>query len=237
MKNDNSSIIDFQAIIKKAFEEFKKEAIRDYDELLRNFDKHSAIAIENNVKDGWGLMDSFTPSEYLTPMDYDTEKRDEYFLNIFERPDDKILQVEFKRIIKFMGNGWNESLTECLSAIEKNKYRTVIPFLISILESVMNKTLNRSRTLYGTPLREAYSKKISILPEDLTKQNAIKILGIFDNYVFKNGIYHHNQVPLFNRNLILHGNDKPDRWRKIDALKLITLISSLISVDEELKKQ
>ncbi|VDG98890.1 Uncharacterised protein [Lysinibacillus sphaericus] len=229
--------IDFQKIIKKAFDDFRREVIDDFDEYMDFYEANNHIAIENNVKDGWGLMYSFTPSEYLTPMDYDSEKRNEYFLKLFDNSDDKLLEVEFERIINYMGAGWKNSLRECLSLIQENKFSVTIPFLISMLEKVMNKTLNQGEIKWGERLRSDFRAKVETLPEDdFVTINAVKILSIFDNYIFKNQVNSYNDVPLFNRNLIQHGNDEPDRWTKVDVLKIITLIAGLIMVDEELKK-
>lgn len=217
-------------MLKKAIDEFKQELLDEADEYWKHIDKVGSTAIEKNVADGWGLVYSMTPLEYCKPMDYGKTEKDLYFIELFES--DRLLEVEFEQIIDCMGEGLKNSLEETLLLIRENKIRTIIPFLITVIEKCLRKTMGNDPSLWGTTLVKKYKGLLNTVPkEEFAILNVLQMIKILEDYVFKNKVNHYTEVPLFNRNLILHGNDIPDRWTKTEVYKIISLIGGLVYVD------
>lgn len=230
---------EFGKIVIGIIEKIKEETKIDFEDLSQKIDEATELnkkAMELNVKEGWGMLMRYTPSEYITPMAYSGPEKEEYFVNLIES--DKIFELEYEDLKRFMGDGWAETLDEAYILIENGNYRPIIPLFISILEKSMNKAINGNENFFGGKLKTNFQLKVSELREDdLLKPFALEMVPLLIKYIFKNGINSHEELPIFNRNLIQHGNDIPDRWSKTDFYKIFTLICGVSYICKELNKE
>jgi hypothetical protein len=185
-------------------------------------------SIRENVKDGWALLPFFTPAEYFNASSFPLDEKDKYFIELIDQFEMESIFEDFK---KFFGTGWSETFEECIFHINNGSYRAIIPFLISALEKAINSVINKDENFFGYTLKKEYQIFVEQLGEHIyIKELAIESKKVFEEYIFKNGVKEHGEIPIFNRNLIQHGNDTPDRWGKRELYKIISLIGGLIHI-------
>ncbi|MGE7879835.1 hypothetical protein [Peribacillus muralis] len=186
--------------------------------------------IRENVKDGWGLLPFFTPAEYCRASKVPMTEKDEYFIRLIDGIDMEYIFDDFK---EFFGAGWSETFNECISHIKSGDFKSIIPFLISALEKAINLVINKNENFFGKTLKKEYQDFVDQLDEHIyIKQFAFETKKVFEDYIFKNGVKEHDEILIFNRNLIQHGNDTPDRWGKVELYKIISLIGGLIHLND-----
>jgi hypothetical protein len=218
----------FQKLINEIGTNLRKERIKvlaqshsDAMEVLRE-------AIRENVKDGWALLPFFTPAEYCNASSFPHNEKDKYFIELIDQFEMQDIFEDFK---KFFGPGWSETFEECIFHINNGSFRAIIPFLISALEKAINSVINKEENFFGKTLKKEYEIFVEELGEHIyIKDLAIESKKVFEEYIFKNGVKEHGETPIFNRNLIQHGNDTPDRWGKGELYKIISLIGGLIHI-------
>ncbi|MDO6657441.1 hypothetical protein [Anaerobacillus sp. 1_MG-2023] len=213
-------------LITEAANKRKKELIEDIAQ--SHFDAMAYLreCIRENVKDGWGLLPSFTPAEYCRASKVPLIEKDEYFIKLIDEIEMEYIIEDFK---EFFGTGWSETFNECIIHIKSDNFKSIIPFLISALEKAINEVINKGENFFGINLKREYRNFVDHLDDHIyIKQLAFETKKVFEDYIFKNGIKGHNEIPIFNRNLIQHGNDTPDRWGKVELYKIISLIGGLI---------
>jgi hypothetical protein len=218
----------FQKLINEIGTNLRKERIKvlaqshsDAMEVLRE-------SIRENVKDGWALLPFFTPAEYCYASSFTLDEKDKYFIELIDQFEIESIFEDFK---KFFGHGWGETFKECIFHINNGSFRAIIPFLISALEKAINSVINKEENFFGKKLTREYQIFVKQMGEHIyIKELAVESKKVFKEYIFKNGVKEHGELPIFNRNLIQHGNDTPDRWGKEELYKIISLIGGIIHI-------
>ena len=231
-------MLELEQRVKQTINRFVNETQIDFTDLAQRIEKSTAlniIAMETNLKEGWGILMGYTPGEYIAAIDMSSTGREEYFVSLIES--DNLFRTEYDDLKEFMGADWSETLEEAYYFIEKEMYRPLIPLFITILEKSMNRVINGDKNFFGKDLKVNFEKKVLALREDdLLKPLSIQMVPVLVKHVFVNNIKSYSENPIFNRNLIQHGNDIPDRWTKGDFYKIFTLICGLSYISRELNE-
>ncbi|MDZ5782092.1 hypothetical protein [Marinococcus luteus] len=227
--------------VNKLFEEISK-AKKEFQE---RFGKEFQISYAKAMKDvreamdinmfyyNWAITENMAPREYTHPYleGFTQEQTDEYFINIFS--EEERLGTEFNDIKKLVGPSWHETLDETYELILDDKFRVAIPLLVTGIEKGIKNVMDEfsdHTNIYGGALKnkvDAYLTEYQNRYEEhpYLEQFARIISHIYREDFFEN-IYTREQISSLNRNLISHGNDKPDEWTKRDLYQLIAFFSS-----------
>ena len=218
---------DFIGVIqkmKKIQDDFSKAILSHQQNLsgLGDIIKYTFEKIEDNVElyseTGWPIPELLTPKELLDLYENaDISTIDDKMVTVYDEgtPDFGFFKEEIFNSKEL--EEWHHLLTECFWCYSHQKYQVVIPALLSILEGILAKKLNR------------IDKSINIhnwLKSKLSKKDPsfdilyLKSINKFLAHLFKSIDFKNRTHPKLNRHLVLHGRSSR-KWNKSDALKLM----------------
>lgn len=188
--------------------------------------------IDHNSKYGWTLtreMDfySYTNEDLLNLTQI---QKDKHFYCYYSKDDWKHYHYMKDSLLESIDPKWSELLGDCLECFEQDKYKLIIPTLFSIIEG-------ESALIYKSD--EVGSSLIKFMKAEATSErNKLTQIAIYSltkcmkKQLFLYHQFHQNRGSIINRNWVLHGRDDPRHWEKVDALRLINVLSTLQLVKE-----
>lgn len=183
--------------------------------------------IINNSKAGWTITGEMGFGEYLNGdlLGQPISKLDQYFYSYY-RDNEWENYIETKeRILESIDSKWQGVIQECFDCFERDKYKVAIPTLISIIEgeiSIVADTDNIGKTLLAS-----FKEKV---PSEEDKYEAMLMYSLYtflNEELFRSRNFTYKRRKLLNRNWVLHGRDNPSHWQKVDALRLINVLSTI----------
>ncbi|PRS03109.1 hypothetical protein C6W24_03970 [Bacillus atrophaeus] len=184
---------------------------------------------------GWTLSGEMPINYYLSEhlLDLRPYNIDQYFVNLFEENNKELFNSIKKAILETIEPKWGELMEMCFSLYGSDSFTVIIPVLITTIEGEISAILGSFS--YGKPLIGEMKK--SIKEERFLQIVSYSLCKYLEKSLFKT---HHfsNQRRLtnINRNWVLHGRDDPRQWTKVDALKLLNVISTLQFIKSCLKE-
>lgn len=192
---------------------------------------------DDNSKYGWTLTGEMGMANYLDDDMVGTsqKEKDDYFYEFYSQDDWAYFNHTKESILENIEPRWHDLIEECFHSFEADRYKLVIPTLFTIIEGEMSyvfKSHQGSRGLIEKMEKRAESE------ESKLKQIALySVVHSMDEELFGSHKFNKDRKELINRHWILHGRDKPNEWQKVDALRLINVISSLQFIKEILKEE
>ena len=192
---------------------------------------------DDNSKYGWTLTGEMGMANYLDDDMVGTsqKEKDDYFYEFYSQDDWAYFNHTKESILEYIEPRWHDLIEECFHSFEADRYKLVIPTLFTIIEGEMSyvfKSHQGSRGLIEKMEKRAESE------ESKLKQIALySVVHSMDEELFGSHKFNKDRKELINRHWILHGRDKPNEWQKVDALRLINVISSLQFIKEILKEE
>lgn len=236
--------------VKKATEEFSKisETIIksipkfelpkfDIPKIHIDYKKIRSLTVNNSIY-GWTLTGEMDLGVYLNKELLNKglvlDVKDQYFYDYYKSDNWRNYYETKKIITSKITPKWRGLINDCFESFENDKHQLIIPVLISIIEgeiSEITKTHN-----VGQDLLESLKGEIDT-EED--KFDAILIFSLYTflkEELFRGRNFSYRRRKLINRNWVLHGRDDPKHWKKVDALRLINVLSTIQFAKKILKQ-
>ncbi|WP_391116002.1 hypothetical protein [Psychrobacillus sp. L3] len=198
----------------------------DLPEIEIDYKKIEAL-VEHNSLSGWTITGKMNLNFYLDVklLQIKSMQLDELFLNYYESNSNETYFMEKSVILKGIDDRWRNVLIDCFDLYESEKYGVIIPLLITIIEGEIS-DIAMSNEIGNRLIREWKGK---ILSEEekfliIISHSLIKYLS---SKMFVRKDFAEERGSMLNRNWVLHGRDNPNYWTKVDALKLINVLSTL----------
>ena len=191
-----------------------------------NYNKIEKIAYENS-KQGWTLTAEIGIGQYLNDelLHMSPKEIDNYFFKYYAKNDWERFKSTKKEILAKVDPRWNEVLLDCFEAFEQGKYRMTIPTLFTIIEGETAAVYKSNEV--GTSLARYMYTQVTSDHHKLTKIAIYSLSNFMRKQLF---IYHEftkYRKPIINRNWVLHGRDDPKHWKKVDAVRLFNVLSTI----------
>lgn len=182
--------------------------------------------VNHNSKHGWTSTGEMHFNYYLDDdlLSMNQEQIDSHFTSYYENEAQKNYHTTKTVILNGINEKWGDVLEDCFELYEEEKYKVIIPMLITIIEGEIS-NMSRSQKV-GNKLLKEWKESID------DKDNMLIIISYSlyeylrkDMFVYKE--FHDERDEMLNRNWVLHGRDNPQFWTKVDVLKLINLLSTI----------
>ena len=198
----------------------------EFPEFEIDWERIEAI-INHNSSSGWTLTGEMGVSFYLDEdlLQLEQQQIDKLFVEYFESNSNKNYHNTKSVILGEVDEQWKSVLNDCFELFEQDKYRVIIPMLMSIIEGEVSDIANSSKV--GAGLLRDWKKQISSEEERMMIIISYSLNKYLASKIFKYKEFHAERGLGINRNWVLHGRDNPENWTKVDALKLINVISTL----------
>lgn len=187
---------------------------------------------EHNSLHGWTLTGEMDIKFYLDKdlLYLDQTQLDNSFVSYYESDFNKNYLIIKSNILDEIDDRWKNVLEDCFELYEAEKYRVIIPFLITVVEGEISDIAMSNKVGNGL-LREWKGKVLSKEEEMLVIISHSLIKYLTKMFLYKEFTKERGSV--INRNWVLHGRDNPNYWTKVDALKLINVLSTLQIIKEK----
>lgn len=191
----------------------------------------------DNSKYGWTLTGEMSTGDYLEDdlIDVSPKEKDKYFYAYYSKNDWEHFGYMKKEILENIESRWTELIQDCFDSFENDKYKLAIPTLFTIIEGEMSFVFhshegsNAIIKLMGTKAENEESKMKQI--------SLYSVVHSMKDQLFGSLSFAEDRNDLINRHRVLHGRDDPSQWQKVDALRLINIISSLQFIKGVLNKE
>ncbi|QSF42673.1 hypothetical protein [Paenibacillus tianjinensis] len=204
--------------------QFPKLLEVDWEEFYENFSEEC----KSNAKYGWCISSCMPFAAYrkIGRTEDRQEVRDDLFTKMFEENNHNLYEEEKDYIINESSGAWSEFYRQCFDSVENNNIMVAIPSLVMAVEHEL--TNGNDADISGKPLVRSVQSTLVKEKEQgkLASIIAASLFTLLENGIFERGITG-PRAQLINRNRILHGRDDPSKWTKIDAYRLISIISTL----------
>lgn len=203
----------------------------EFPEIKIDYKKIEALA-NHNSSYGWTMTGEidirFYLDEYLLKLNQ--QQIDKVFLDYFESDSFANYQSTKSAIITEVDEKWKKVLKDCFELYENDKYQVIIPMLMTVIEGEVSDIAESPKV--GGGLLNDWEKKILSDEERLMIIVSYSLNQYLSSKIFVRKEFHEDRAATINRNWVLHGRDNPENWTKIDALKLINVISTLQFIKE-----
>lgn len=181
----------------------------------------------NNSKYGWTLTGNFGISAYLNDdlLDQPLEYLDDYFYGYYQDDEWSHYKETKEAILEEIDSKWTEILDECFACVERDQYKVAIPTLISIIEGEISE-LSESE-MVGKGLISIFKEKIGTDKRELDAIMLYSLHHFLESELFIRRDFADSRRQLINRHWVVHGRDDPKHWTKVDALRLINVLSTI----------
>lgn len=192
--------------------------------------------IEKNTNDnsnfGWTLTREISTFEYLDNdlLGLSLKDKDEYFYGYYSKNNWEHYRLMKESLLESVDPKWQDLMADCFDSFEQDKYRMVIPLLFSIIEGETAKIFKTNE--YGGRLINFMKTQVSSEQDKFTQIAIYSLNNFMRKQLFRTHDFNKDRKPVINRNWILHGRDDPKHWRKVDALRLFNVLSTLQLVKE-----
>ncbi|KYG34921.1 hypothetical protein [Alkalihalobacillus trypoxylicola] len=182
---------------------------------------------KNNSKYGWTLTGEIDTNMYLDEdlLEKDQEFIDSAFKAYFEYNSNKNLMLTVDTIMSTIDDKWKNVLEDCIHLYETEKFRVIIPMLITIVEGEISKIANSDNI--GKRLLNEWKEQSDENHKGFMVLVSYTLQEYLISNIFVRKDFTDERGTVINRNWILHGRDDPSLWTRVDALKLINMISTL----------
>ncbi|ANU09892.1 hypothetical protein BBH88_06060 [Planococcus antarcticus DSM 14505] len=183
--------------------------------------------INKNSKYGWTLTQEIDFSYYFKDelVDSTFNQIDNHFLNFYSDNDWNFYHHTKNLILETINPKWTELLNECFDNFEQDRYKSIIPTLFSIIEG--ETAFIYQTTEAGKDLFETMKTETRNIEHELTKLTIYSLAEFLRWQLFGYQEFSKSRKSLINRNRVLHGRDDPIYWHKVDALRLINILSTV----------
>lgn len=207
------------------FEELRHKMQLSHEEAMK--DVRAAMDF-NMFKYNWCMTMKMTPAEYTYPYfkKMTQEETDKYFIEYFS--DEEMLRQEFDSLKSILGSGWGETLNEALIYVLEDRFRIVIPLLVTGIEKGIKNLIAKEdehSKLYGRPLANKITEHLlGVKEKNKNHLYVVKFAEVVDvlykQRFLKGSVSSYVEVEGLNRNLIGHGNHDPDLWERKHVYQL-----------------
>lgn len=196
------------------------------------FMKRIESIIKRATEYGWTATGMFSSQAYFESgrLPRNIDLYDSHFLKSYEENDGFVYKKVKKDMLTKINKINKRILKQCFYNYERNHYEVSIPSLIMLIEGEIANMGMSDRV--GKSLLIEVEHDISTMDDDIKKIIARTTVRFFKDNLFDGGDFN-NVYNGIKRNRIMHGRDDPSKWRKVDALKLITNLSTLLTINEE----
>ncbi|MCZ2259847.1 hypothetical protein [Sporosarcina sp. G11-34] len=190
-----------------------------------NYEKIERI-VEHNSLNGWTITGEMDVNFYLNEelLGLESNKIDNLFVGYYESDNRRNYLMAKTVILSGIEDRWGNALNDCFELYEAEKYRVIIPLLITIIEGEIS-DITESH-LFGSRLLKEWEEKILSEQEKMLIIISHSLYKYLSGKMFKPKPFAEERGLLINRNWILHGRDNPNLWTKVDVLKLINALST-----------
>ncbi|MCP2034160.1 hypothetical protein L1279_001143 [Planomicrobium sp. HSC-17F08] len=191
----------------------------------------------DNSKYGWTLTGEMGIGEYLEDdmIGASREEKDAYFYGYYSKKDWECFGHTKSTILAEIEPRWHDLIQDCFDSFENDKYRLVIPTLFTIIEGEMSYVFQSQQGSYN--LIQRIEKKAKNEEAKMKQIALYSVVHSMKDQLFGSLDFSENRNDLVNRHRVLHGRDEPSQWRKVDALRLFNVISSLQFIKDILKEK
>lgn len=192
---------------------------------------------DDNSKYGWTLTGEMSFGDYLEDglVDASQKEKDDYFYDYYSTDGWKNFSFTKDAILEDIESRWRDLIQQCFDSFETDNYKLVIPTLFTIIEGEMSYVFDSHQGSRG--LIEKMEKRAESEESKLEQIALYSVVHSMDEELFGSHKFNKDRKDLINRHWVLHGRDKPNEWQKVDALRLINVISSLQFIKEILKEE
>ncbi|MBT2569339.1 hypothetical protein [Planococcus sp. ISL-110] len=192
---------------------------------------------DDNSKYGWTLTGEMGMANYLDDDMVGTsqKEKDDYFYEFYSQDDWAYFNHSKESIVESIEPRWHDLIQECFHSFEADNYKLVIPTLFTIIEGEMSYVFDSHQGSSG--LIEKMEKRAGSEESKLKQIALYSVVHSMTDRLFGSLHFSQERNDLINRHRILHGRDEPSHWQKVDALRLINVISSLQFIKEILKEE
>lgn len=204
---------------------------RDFPKIEVDYKRIENI-INRNSRYGWTLTQEIGFSYYLKDELLTSSFRqiDEHFYNYYSDNDWEFYRHTKKLILETIDPKWSELLNECFDSFEQDKYKSIIPTLFSIIEGETAFIYQTDEV--GNGLFRIMKEQTRNLDHELSKFAIYSLAEFLRGQLYIYHEFNKGRKPVINRNWVLHGRDNPIYWHKVDALRLINILSTVQLVKE-----
>lgn len=191
------------------------------------------VLTENNSLHGWTLTGEMDINFYLNEdlLELDQTQLDNSFVSYYETDSNKNFLITKSNILDEIDERWKIVLNDCFELYEAEKYRVIIPLLITIVEGEISDIAMSNKI--GNGLLKEWKGKVLSEQEEMLVIICHSLINYLSSKIFVYKEFTKDRGSEINRNWVLHGRDNPNYWTKVDALKLINVISTLRYIKEK----
>lgn len=192
---------------------------------------------DDNSKFGWTLTGEMSFGDYLEDdlVGVSAAEKDEYFYTYYSKNDWEHFGYMKKEILEEIEPRWIDLIQECFESFGNDKYKIIIPTLFTIIEGEM------SFVFQSHDGSNAIIKRMETEADNVdSKMKQISLYSVvhsMKDQLFGSFSFAEDRNDLINRHRVLHGRDIPSHWQKVDALRLLNVISSLQFIKDILKEK
>lgn len=196
-----------------------------------DYDRNEKI-LNRNSKYGWTLTQEIDFSYYFKDelLNSTFNQIDNHFYHFYSQNDWKFYHHTKNLILETINPKWVQLLNECFDSFEQDKYKLIIPTLFSIIEGEAAFIYDTDKI--GADLFKTMKTESKNIEHELTKLTIYSFAEFLRWQLFGYQDFSKSRNGLINRNRILHGRDDPKYWHKVDALRLINILSTVQLVKE-----
>lgn len=198
-----------------------------------DYEKIERVII-NNSRYGWTLTGEIGLNEYLNEdlLEKSLDFVDNYFYQHYSENDWRNFRVTKEEVINGINPKWKELVDECFHGIENDKYKVVIPTLISVIEGEISE-IAETNDVGGKLIRKLRVR----IDTDKDKFDTLLLYSLYSyikGELFTYSNFLNSRPAIINRNWVMHGRDDPNYWSKTDAIRLINVLSTIQLAKETL---
>lgn len=196
-----------------------------------NYERIESITNDNS-KYGWTLTREISFRDYLNDdlLNMTIKEKDAYFYEYYSKNNWEYYRDMKGLILETIDEKWIGLINDCFDGFEQDKYQMVIPILFSVIEGESAFIYQTDKV--GGKLVTFMKTQVSTEQDKLTKIAIYSLTNCMKRQLFLYHDFHKNRKDIINRNWVLHGRDDPKLWQKVDALRLINVLSTLQLVKE-----
>jgi hypothetical protein len=206
--------------IKKESINFKERYEIAYNEIFQN--------IDILAKNGWTIPINFTFAETINLIKLnDSEKINNILLNYYTCSENKTFNNMANSLLECnILSKWKTLLYECIKAFNQKMYTITIPSLLTILEGMMTKILEKQThvRMIG-PCEKKFEEQEDFSVDKLLWYSYYK----FVKELYSKKPFDQPQPYILNRNWILHGRSSTE-WDISDSLRIFVSIETLKTI-------
>lgn len=189
-----------------------------------------------NSNYGWTMTNEMNSLEYFEDslLGMPESEMDDYFFKYYSRNNWENYHRMKNKIINNIENQWKELIGECFTSLENNNYKSIIPTLFTVIEGELSFMFPNKKKTQG--FFDELNVRASSEKSEFIQIALYSISKCMDNHIYAYTDFSEKRKTFINRHWVLHGRDNPVHWKKVDAIRLLNVLSSLQFIKEIFNK-